>query len=188
MAALVQIMAWHRTGDKPLFDPMMIILLMHIYVSRSLNELTPMALNSSPPRQFGGKIADDIFKCIFVNENDWISIKISLKFIPKSPIDNKSVLDQVMAWRRQAPSHYLNQCWPSFLTHICGTRGRWVKSWWPAKTMQHHRTWSTLSHKMAYRLFNTKALSGPMAIYSQLDLSSGTYFHHFNQNTDISKQ
>ena len=31
-----------------------------------------------------------------------------------------------MAWRRQATNHYLNQCWPSFLTHICGTRGRWV--------------------------------------------------------------
>ena len=29
----------------------------------------------------------------------------------------------------QATSHYLNQCWPSSLTHIhvCCTRGRWVK-------------------------------------------------------------
>ena len=26
----------------------------------------------------------------------------------------------------QATSHYLNQCWPDSLTHICGTRGRWV--------------------------------------------------------------
>ena len=25
----------------------------------------------------------------------------------------------------QATSHYLNQCWPSSLTHIFGTRGRW---------------------------------------------------------------
>ena len=35
-----------------------------------------------------------------------------------------------MALRRQATSHYLNQCWPSSLMpmHICGTRGRWVKS------------------------------------------------------------
>ena len=24
------------------------------------------------------------------------------------------------------PSHYLNQCCPSSMTHICGTRGRWV--------------------------------------------------------------
>ena len=27
----------------------------------------------------------------------------------------------------KATSHYLNQCWPDSLTHICGTRGRWVK-------------------------------------------------------------
>ena len=26
----------------------------------------------------------------------------------------------------QATSHYLNQCWPSSLAHICGNRGRWV--------------------------------------------------------------
>ena len=43
-------------------------------------------------------LADDIFKCIFLNENDRILIKISLKFVPKSAIDNKPALVQVMAW------------------------------------------------------------------------------------------
>ena len=28
------------------------------------------------------------FKCIFLNENVWIPIEISLKFAPKSPFDN----------------------------------------------------------------------------------------------------
>ena len=37
-------------------------------------------------------LADDIFKCIFLNENDRISIQISLKFVPRSPIDNKPAL------------------------------------------------------------------------------------------------
>ena len=45
------------------------------------------------------KIADDIFKCNF-NESVWISITISPKFVPKGPIDYKSALVQVMAWRR----------------------------------------------------------------------------------------
>ena len=45
-------------------------------------------------------LADDIFKCIFLNENDQIPIQISLKLVPKSPTDNKSALVQVMAWRR----------------------------------------------------------------------------------------
>ena len=31
---------------------------------------------------------DDIFKCIFLNENELISIKISLKFVPKGQINN----------------------------------------------------------------------------------------------------
>ena len=45
-------------------------------------------------------LADDIFKCIFLNENGRIPIQISLKFDPRSPIDNKQVLVQLMAWRR----------------------------------------------------------------------------------------
>ena len=43
-------------------------------------------------------LADDNFKCIFLNENDRIPIWISLKFVPRSPIDNKPALVQVMAW------------------------------------------------------------------------------------------
>ena len=31
---------------------------------------------------------DDIFKCIFLNENVLILIKISLKFVPKGQINN----------------------------------------------------------------------------------------------------
>ena len=44
--------------------------------------------------------ADDIFKCIFLNENVWFSIKISLKVVPKDPIYNIPSLIQIMAWRR----------------------------------------------------------------------------------------
>ena len=32
--ALVQIMAWRRPGDKPLYEPMMVRLLRHICVTR----------------------------------------------------------------------------------------------------------------------------------------------------------
>ena len=44
-------------------------------------------------------LADDIFKCSLLNENDRISIQISLKFVPRNPIDNKPAMIQVMAWR-----------------------------------------------------------------------------------------
>ena len=45
-------------------------------------------------------LADDIFTYIFLLENDRFSIQISLKLVPKSPIDNKPAFVQVMAWRR----------------------------------------------------------------------------------------
>ena len=37
------------------------------------------------------------FKCIFLNENIWISNTISLKFVPKGPIDNNTALVQILA-------------------------------------------------------------------------------------------
>ena len=57
-------------------------------------------VNTSRPRQNGRRFADDTFKRIFLNENVRISIKISLKFVPKGPINNNPALVQIMAWRR----------------------------------------------------------------------------------------
>ena len=49
-------------------------------------------INSSPPGQNGRHFADDIFRCIFLNEKFYILITISLKFVPKGPIDNNLAL------------------------------------------------------------------------------------------------
>ena len=45
-------------------------------------------------------LVDDIFKCIYMNEKLLMLTGISLKFLPKGPIDNKSALVEAMAWRR----------------------------------------------------------------------------------------
>ena len=52
------------------------------------------------PRQNGRHFLADISKCIFLNKNLWISIKISLKFVPRGPISNIPALVQTMAWHR----------------------------------------------------------------------------------------
>ena len=52
------------------------------------------------PGQNGRHFADDVFKCIFVNEKFGILIHISLKYVSKGPIDNNSALVQVMVWHR----------------------------------------------------------------------------------------
>ena len=45
-------------------------------------------------------LADEIFKCIFLNEKDKINIQISLKLASRGPIDNKPALVQVMVWHQ----------------------------------------------------------------------------------------
>ena len=83
--------------------------------------------NTLRPRQHGRHFADDTFKRIFLNENLWISIKISLKFVPKSPIDNIPALFQIMALRRPGDKPLSEAMMVSLLTHICVARPQWVK-------------------------------------------------------------
>ena len=56
MPALVQIMAWHHPGDKPLSVPMMVSLLTHICVTR------PQWVNSLAPGESGNHMKGFIFK------------------------------------------------------------------------------------------------------------------------------
>ena len=49
-------------------------------------------INSSPLDKMVAILADDIYKCIFFNENDRIPIPISLKCVPGSPIDIQPAL------------------------------------------------------------------------------------------------
>ena len=57
-------------------------------------------LTHLPLDKMDATFADDIFKCIFLNEEFCFLIKILLEFVPKGPIDNKAALVQVMAWCR----------------------------------------------------------------------------------------
>ena len=71
-------------------------------LNRLINSLAPGGcscnLNSSPPGQNGRHFADDMFKCIFLNENFWISNKISLKYVPWDLMNTMWALVQIMAW------------------------------------------------------------------------------------------
>ena len=56
-------------------------------------------LNALRPRQNGHHFAD-ICKCILLNENVWITINLSLKFVLERQISNIPLLVQIMAWRQ----------------------------------------------------------------------------------------
>ena len=75
---------------------------------------------------WGRHFPDDTFKRIFLNENIIISIKISLKFVPKGPINNIPALVQIMAWCRPGGKPLSEAIMVSLLTHICVTRPQWV--------------------------------------------------------------
>ena len=85
-----------------------------------------MHINTLRPRQNGRHFADDTFKRIFLKENVRISIKISLKFVPKGPIDNIPALFEIMAWRRPGDKPLSEAMVVSLLTHICVVRPQWV--------------------------------------------------------------
>ena len=85
-------------------------------------------VNTLRPRGNRRHFTDDIFKCIFLNENEWIPIKISLKFVPTSAINNIPVLVQIMAWRRPGDKLLSEPMMVNLPTHICVTRPQWVKS------------------------------------------------------------
>ena len=70
------------------------------------------------PRQNGRHFPDDIFKWFFWNENVSIAIKISLKFVPKGPINNIPALVQIMAWCRPGDKPLSEAMMVSFPTHI----------------------------------------------------------------------
>ena len=90
--------------------------------SSHLDSETDISIITLRPRQNCGH-----FKPIFLNENIRVSIKISLKFVPKVFINNILALVQIMAWRWPGDkplSEPMMVCW---LTHICVTRPQWVK-------------------------------------------------------------
>ena len=88
--------------------------------------LAAIIINTLRPRQNGCHFADDNFKYIFMNENVWIQIENSLKFVPKGQINNIPALVQIMACRRPGDKPLSEPMMFSLPTHICVTRPQWV--------------------------------------------------------------
>ena len=83
--------------------------------------------NTLRPIQNGRHLQYDIFKCTFMNENVWISTKISLKFVPSGPINNIPALAQIMAWHGPGNKPLSELLMVSLQTHLCVARPQWVK-------------------------------------------------------------
>ena len=64
---------------------------------------------------------------MFLNENVLISFEISLKFIPKGPINNTPALVQIMAWCQPGDKPLFEPMMVISLMHICITRPQLVQ-------------------------------------------------------------
>ena len=116
-------------------------------------------------------------------KNVWISIKISLKLVPKGLINNIPSLVQIMAWRRPGDKPLSEPMMVSLLMYICVTQPQWVNDgvvWvFVSSDLNELTHWGwemhiyasvnlpSLFQIMACRLFSAKPLSEPMLLYCQ---------------------
>ena len=101
---------------------------LHQYVLHNTLFSLSTFLNTLRGRQHGRHFADGTFKLIFLTENVIISIKISLKFVPRGPINNIPTLVQVMAWLQLGDKPLSEPMMVSLLMAICVTRPQWVNA------------------------------------------------------------
>ena len=83
-------------------------------------------VNTLAPGRPGCHFKTAIFNLVlligfFISFND-----NALRWMPWDLTDDKSTLVQVMAWCRQATSHYLSQCWHRSVSPYGVTRPEWV--------------------------------------------------------------
>ena len=90
-----------------------------------------------------------IFQIISVIDGWGISCELALRWMSIDLTEYKSTFVQVMAWCRQATSHYLNQWWPRSLSPYGFTRSQWVK---------HKQTIRTLCNQITSLPFDIKRM------------------------------
>ena len=105
-----------------------------IFIMFPENKFSMTSINSLAPGRLKFRLV--IFKPILMNGGWGISYEIALWWMPQDLTDDnldKSTLVQVMAWCRQATSHYLSQCWPRSMSPNGVTRPQWVKYWFSSR-------------------------------------------------------
>ena len=121
----------NHVPDHVLYPFTFLLLLPNEVVSTCLSIwclLLIMSVNILRPKQDGRYFVDDVLKCIFLNENVWISFKMSLNCVPNGPINNITVLIQLMAWRRPGDKPLFELMLVFIPTHKCVTRLQWVNN------------------------------------------------------------
>ena len=115
-------------------------------------------INPLRQRQNGHHFTDDPCNRIFFNEPVRISIKISLRFVPKGPIKNIPELFHITACHRPSGKPFYEPMMVCLLMHICLTQPQWVNNKWLEK---HGSIFSTVVTKAL--VLKQQAISTPSA-------------------------
>ena len=139
-------------------------------------------INSLRPRQNRCHFAD-VFKGNFLNENVWIPIKISLKFVSIGPINNIPALVQIMAWCRTG-NKPLSEPMMTQFNDAC--MRQWVKGWCLSITHYTITHWGLNKMAAIYspHIFKCIFVKETLFILSSLEflrvwLTNTCYNHHW---------
>ena len=111
-----------RFGSPCHFSSTLYLLDEHHFPHRLYSHVTTVTtLPHLPTGHNGRHFSDDILECTFVNDQFCILISISLNFVLSIGFDKRLApnMHQAITWTKPRLS--------SSMTHICGTRGWWVK-------------------------------------------------------------
>ena len=109
------------------------------FTSFVMRFVSGLSVNSLAPGKFEWHFKYLIFQIISVIDGWGISCELALRWMSLHFTDDKSTLVQVMAWCRQATSHYLGQCWPRSLSPYGITGPQWVNPWTAGNTWVHNQ-------------------------------------------------
>ena len=99
----------------------------HKYVRLICLYLLTLTINSLTPGRYGS----DSKSAILYNRSLGTPCENPYQWMLQNLTKEKSTLVQVMAWCRQATSHYLSQCWPKSMWPYCVTTPQWVNVFVP---------------------------------------------------------
>ena len=113
-------------------------ILVTVFGNKPLPEIMPTPYQSDPKeyslRYWGRNKMAATYQTTFSNAFSWmkclVSVKISLKFVPKGPINNIPSLVQMMAWRRPCDKLLSEPMVVSLVTHTCVSRPQRVNNVW----------------------------------------------------------
>ena len=107
-------------------------------------------VNSLAFGRFANNFEIITFKLIIQNNGLGTCCQIALRWKQQNLTNDKSTLVQVMAWCRQATSHYLKQCWPRSMLPYGVTRLQWVKLAPRLNPINPMTTWDRVPNELTY--------------------------------------